>query len=409
MDKFCCTNCFLEPEIKSYIESEDILGNCNYCKSKNVHICDVNDVGGFIMEGVERYYEDAANQVSYVSSEGGYLLPTLDISEILLYEEDIFGELLDDPKLLLNDLVSPDCTPYVRRDPYGPPSGDPEEIRYWENFCRIVKNQQRFTTFLSLGEDDRYDHSKPGNFLFHLAENFMPFLISILLSTTRIFRARIEKGNNRYSHIDLTSPRVEYSTNNRMSPAGISFFYGGMEPETCIHEVRPDVGENVVVGEFEVTQNLFVLDLSEEIESRKSIFDPDFAFTYEEYFKPFLIHFVNDISKPIRKTDNEIEYVPTQVFTEFIRTRNFKDQYFYPNEKGEESDIYLNGILFKSSIKRSGKNLVLFRGPDISTGRRKTQSNHWLLFKGKQTYRVNGVEVSSTLLKVEPPHAQGRS
>lgn len=125
MDKFCCTNCFSESEIKNFIESEDILGTCNYCKSKDIHICDVKDVGEFIMEGIERHYEDAANQVAYESSGGGYLLPTLDISEILIYEEDIFGELLDDPSSLLDDLVLSDGTPYVRKDPYGPPSGDP--------------------------------------------------------------------------------------------------------------------------------------------------------------------------------------------------------------------------------------------------------------------------------------------
>lgn len=409
MDKFCCMNCFSESAIRNFIESKDMLGDCDYCRSESIHICGVKDVGEFVMEGIERHYEDAANQVGYASSEGGYLLPTLDISEILIEKEDIFGELLDDPNPLSYDLVSNDSTPYVRKDPYGPPSGDPDEIRYWENFCRIVKKQQRFTTFLSLGEEDRHDHNKPGNFLFHLAEHFIPSLISILPPTTRVFRARIAEANRRYGHRDLSSPPVEYSKNNRMSPAGISFFYGGMDPETCIHELRPDRGENVVVGEFEVIQTLFVLDLSQEIESRKSIFDPEYVFSYEEYFKPFLVHFVNDISKPIRKTDNEIEYVPTQVFTEFLKTVNFKDRFLYPDEKGEESDVMLNGILFKSSIKRGGKNLVLFRGPDISTGSRKTQSNHWLLFKGKNTYQVNRVDVSSTLLKTQPPHAQGHS
>jgi len=399
MDKFCCTNCLSKIEIKNYIESKDILGCCNYCKSRDVHICDVNTVCHFIMEGVERYYEDAANQVGYASSEGGYLLPTLDISEILIYEEDIFGEILDDPHFLLEDLVSNDCTPYVRKDPYGPPSGDPDEMRYWENFCKVVKNQKRFTTFLFSGEDNQYNHSKPRNFLFDLAERFMPTLISVLPHGTSIYRARIRKANKDLEHIDLTSPPAAYSKNNRMSPAGISFFYGGLDPETCIHEVRPDVGQNVVVGEFEIIKNLIVLDLSTEIESRKSIFDPDYVFSYEEYFKPFLLHFVTDISKPIRKIDNEIEYVPTQVFTEFIKTINFRDHYFYPDERGEKTDVLLNGILFKSSIKRGGTNLVLFGGPDISSDSRETQSNHWLLFKGKKTYQVTEIEVSSTLLK----------
>ncbi|MEE9165637.1 MAG: RES domain-containing protein [Nitrospinota bacterium] len=316
---------------------------------------------------------------------------------------------MDDPYTLLDDLVPNDGTPYVRKDPYGPPTGDPEEIRYWENFCGVVKNQQRFTTFLLSGEHDRYDNRKPGNFLFNLAEHFMPSLISILPPGTIIFRARIEKTDRRFRHIDLTSPLTGDSKNSRMSPAGISFFYGAMDPETCIHEVRPDVGENVVVAKFEIIQNLLILDLSTEIESRKSIFDTDYVFSYEEYFKPFLFHFAKDISRPIRKTDNEIEYVPTQVFAEFIKTVNFKDHFFYPDEKGEELDVLLNGILFKSSIKKGGKNLVLFRGSDISTGSRKAQNNHWLLFKEKKIYKISGINVSSTCLKAQPPHSQGRS
>jgi hypothetical protein len=389
-------------DIKYFIESGGILGDCNYCESKDVHICDVNDVGKFIMEGVERYYEEAANQVMFNSSEGGYQLETLDMIDILIDQEAIFGEILCDPYILLNDLVSNEGTPYVRKDPYGPPSGDPEEIRYWENFCNIVKNHQRFTIFMSLSENDSYDYNKPKNFLFHLIEDFMPSLISILQPTTKVFRARIKEGNQNYGHKKLTSPPAEFSKNNRMNPAGISFFYGGMEPETCIQEVRPYVGEKVVVGKFEVIQALFVLDLTKEIESRKSIFDPEYVFSYEEYFKPFLAHFANDISKPIRKTDKEIEYVPTQVFSEFLKTVNFKDHYLYLDEKGEKSDVLLNGILYKSS-KGVGKNLVLFRGQDISTSSRKSQNNHWLLFKGKKTYQINRVEVISTLLKTQSP------
>ena len=71
MKKFCCTNCFSEPEIIKFIESYNTLGKCNYCKSTNVNISNVNEVGQFIMEGVERCYEDAANQVGYDSAEGG--------------------------------------------------------------------------------------------------------------------------------------------------------------------------------------------------------------------------------------------------------------------------------------------------------------------------------------------------
>ena len=83
MDNYCCINCFSDSEIKRFIESEKEVGDCDYCGSQDVHVREVEKVGSFIMEGVLRHYEDAANQVSYISSEGGYQLPTSDIHEII--------------------------------------------------------------------------------------------------------------------------------------------------------------------------------------------------------------------------------------------------------------------------------------------------------------------------------------
>lgn len=389
----CCSNCFSESEIIKFIESYHVIGDCDYCGSKNVNVCAVEDVGHFIMQGVERYYEDAANQVSYVSADGGYQLPTLDIEDILLEEQCIFGDSLDDPHVLLEDLVSNDGTPYVRRDPYGPPSGDPDEIRYWENFCKTVKTKKRFTIFLSSPEENHYDYSQPKEFLNHLTKNFMPTLIDVLQPQTKIYRARIDNGTRKWSHKDLTSPPPQNSRHSRMSPSGISFFYGGLTPDVCIHEVGPRVAENVVVAEFEVIKRLFVLNLTKVIESRRSIFDPEYSFSYEEYFKPFLEHFVKDISRPIRKSDNEIEYVPTQVFTEFIKITNFRSYYYNPDDNGKGNDVFIDGILFKSSVMKGGINLVLFRGPDISTTNKKNPKDAWLLYKGKKIYQVIGVSI----------------
>ncbi|MFC1837195.1 HEPN-associated N-terminal domain-containing protein, partial [Thermodesulfobacteriota bacterium] len=360
----CCTNCFSEIEINQFIETEEIKGECDYCNSSDVYICDVDSVGQFIIEGIERHYEDAANHVGYCSADGGYQLPTYTISEIILYQEgifDIFGEGLVDPESLLRDLVTDDGTPYVRIDPYGPPSGEPDEIRYWENFCTTVKTKKRFTAFLSSDDEDKFDYGLPNNFLFHLANNYIPNLIHVVPSGTKIYRARINNENKDLSHKDLTSPAPENSRNGRMSPIGISFFYGGMSPKVCIHEVRPDIAEHIEIAEFEVVKELLILNLAIEFEAPKSIFNIDYNFSYEEHFKPVLEHFSRDISKPIRKSDNEIEYIPTQVFTEFIKTINFKDHYYWPDNNGKERDVFVDGIQFHSSIMNGGLNIVLFR------------------------------------------------
>ena len=50
-----------------------------------------------------------------------------------------------------------------------------------------------------------------------------------------------------------------------------------------------------------------------------------------------------DLSKPIRRYDSEIEYIPTQFICEYIRYISDAD-----------------GILFNSSLHNGGKNIVLF-------------------------------------------------
>ena len=132
---------------------------------------------------------------------------------------------------------------------------------------------------------------------------------------------------------------------------------------------------------------------------RRSIFDPEYSFSYEEYFKPFLEHFIKDISRPIRKSDNEIEYIPTQVFTEFIKTTNFKSYYYNPDSNGKKNDVFIDGMLFKSSVMEGGINLVLFRCPSISTNNRKSLKDAWLLYKRKKIYRVTGISINSRTIQ----------
>jgi hypothetical protein len=396
MDKYCCQNCFSEPEIRAFIECAELVGDCAYCGSCNVIIDKVYDVAQFIIDGINRYYENVADQVSYESAEGGYQLPTMDIDDILVDEKAIFGAELDDPYTLLDDLALNDGTLYVRKNPYGPPSGNPDEIDYWQNFCQVVKSQRRFTTFLSLDEEDKYNNSIPANFLAYFAKNIAPSFIEIITPGTIIFRARLEENGKQFKHEDFTSPPPRDAKNNRMSPAGISFFYGALDSDTCLHEIRPSVGERIAVAEFEVINNIFILDLSQDINSRGSIFNKNYNFYYEEYLKPFLEHFISDISKPIRSSDRSIDYTPTQVFTEFIKFINFRNEWLSLNEKNEKADAFLTGVKYKSSFKHCGTNITLFRGPDISTHDLNNKGTALLYYKGYCIHDIIDINVQST-------------
>ncbi len=394
VDKLCCVNCFSEIEIQRFIEEFDEIGDCDYCGSEEIYVCEVDEVGEFIQNGIDRYYEDAARMVSYDSAEGGYLLPTMDIHDILLYEQEIFSDVLEDPIQLADDLIPNDGTPYVRRNPYSPESGL-EQFKTWKEFGDFIKHSQRFTAFLDT-ENNAFDETHPRNFFNTLADRIKALLVE-LYPGMKIYRARIIDGNFELNHKNLTSPPVHETKNNRMSPAGISLFYGGKEEDVCIAEVRPDVGEYVAVAEFEMLKNLKVLDLSVDFDAPKSIFSDDYTFEYEEYFKPFFSHFVSDIAKPIRPADSGVDYIPTQVFAEFIRMYRFKDWdigNIFSNEIQPPPSTYeVNGLMFKSSLIKDGKNIVLFKGPEISTEQVTSENAAWLLYKGFKKHEITEIKV----------------
>lgn len=87
-----------------------------------------------------------------------------------------------------------------------------------------------------------------------------------------------------------------------------------------------------------------------------SIFEEDVAPRYDSV--RFLRRFAEDIVLPIELDGREhIEYVPTQVFTEYLR-------YAFPGRRPD-------GLVF-SSARASGRNYVLFCGPESVA----VQSNH---------------------------------
>lgn len=393
----CCTGCFSIQEIKSFIEGNEETGDCDYCGSKSVNIANAREVGEFIMEGINRAYEDPAEQVGY--SDGEYNITPTDLEEILIFEEDIFSDIIDDPSKFINESVPDEIGGYVQKDPYGPLRGDSDTIYHWEHFCRFVKTNRRYTAFLPDEEPKFHNMPHPADFMKSMVSSLAMGHFNVLNKGTKIFRARIQKAGVRYKNKDLTSPPPKNARNNRMSPAGVSLFYGALEPETCISELRPGVGELVVVGKFMTTKDLTVLDLSEKIDEAPSIFSEEYSYNYEGWIS-FIRHFVADISKPIRPMDQEIDYVPTQIFTEFLRIWDFKDQLYSDGKDQENKTFHIDGLQFKCSLRENGKNVVLFGGPEISL-KNNSEIGPWLNYKGQQTYEVDQVVVKSKIVRLD--------
>jgi len=133
------------------------------------------------------------------------------------------------------------------------------------------------------------------------------------------------------------------SKGNRMSPPGISYTYLSEDRETASLEVQHDIPSPVWIVEFTTKKPLRLVDLTGKSLAIPSIFDP--LYDHERrLLVPTLIQFAKEISQHIEPEDEELDYVPTQVMTEYFRA--------------QEAD----GIRYMSARRDGGTNIVLFCG-----------------------------------------------
>ena len=146
--------------------------------------------------------------------------------------------------------------------------------------------------------------------------------------------------------LEIGPPPSKLSTAGRMNAAGISVFYGALESETCVSEIRPPVGSHVIVVKFEMLRNVHLLDLNllANVYGGGSHFNPEYVTRRGR--AAFLGYLVREICRPVMPLDESFEYLPTQVVSEYLANR------VTPR---------LDGIIYPSSqVDAEGSNLVLF-------------------------------------------------
>ena len=145
-----------------------------------------------------------------------------------------------------------------------------------------------------------------------------------------------------------TAPREYAKQSNRMSPAGIPMFYGAADVDTAITEVTVHSNpehDHVTVGRFSLTRDISVIDFT-KLPVVPSLFDSRLGSFRREI--AFMHEFVKTLGSPVSTNDEAIEYVPTQVLTEFF-LRVFR------STNGRE----ISGIIYPSVARTNGLSFVL--------------------------------------------------
>lgn len=312
------SNCFSdhEKELRAFIDSFDELGDCEVSRSENVNVIDLNELKDFFQELVDNFElsEDGQPLKKKIQSEWSFF-SSLGIATSIL-------------NIILRDLN----TSIINADSKVVFSQDiVENYEYWEVLKKRLKWETRFLTdiyYLTEGELgwDRF---------FNEQIEISPQI--------ELFRARLhhKSGKGGFSFGEMGAPPKDIVGQGRANSEGIPVLYLSDKIETVLYEARSAYLDELSIGKFRLVEGI----------ERLTIVD----FTYEtplfapgrvnEKIKAKMLkeHISADLSKPMRRYDTTLEYIPTQFICEFIRVYTGAD-----------------GIQFRSSLDPTGNNFVLF-------------------------------------------------
>lgn len=208
------------------------------------------------------------------------------------------------------------------------------EFSYIE-WKKIVNNSNRF-----------YNGSK----LLKLLIDNHKLLEEIVPPQTHVYRGRIfdisdvAKSNNKciewinsididfqgYAKAKCGAPESKIAAEGRLNGQGISYLYTCSELDTVMYELRPTREEIISVAEFETKRELVFANLTRER--------------------------INDIEN--KEFSNLIERIAIEFSTPHYAGHSY---YFTQYLAGQFMNLGYDGIIFESSLRSQGKNLVFFR------------------------------------------------
>lgn len=356
-DKSVCTNCFDEYGLKQFIEQHQTDTRCSYCEAdEELVACKLDSLIEHILASIHIEWDHSTDEgLPYESREGGWQVSTVyDTWELLdsIGLENVHGDAYED---ICNSIHNQE---WCEKNPYSL-STDRTLLYGWQKFSDFIKYKARYVFFKAKNSDyDEYQHDEidPVRILDALEKIINEIgLVKEVNTETLIYRVRIvDQDTNLNTAKELGSPPYKFANMaNRMSPAGIPMFYGAFDIQTAIKETYEpsDTKKKAVSGVFQPVNTLSVIDLSENLYI-PSLFD-EHKSKYRGYIK-FLLDFIDDFTKPIERSDRaHVDYVPTQVVTEYFR-----------HLFGSENDTSIDGVIYPSSKNMGNRAIVIFADSD---------------------------------------------
>lgn len=342
-DLSVCATCVADYALKDSVRTASTEGaHCSFCGRSPA--ADLDVLLEAFVRGLRLEHENALEGVSYDGREGGYQFfgDHWDTWDLVDEYADAFAN--DALVEAVRDHL-PDET-WVEKD-FAWRRRDVVLRDAWSQFRDAVMFRTRYVIWLSHPESDDdlrgVGEVPPAKVLGEVGKLIDELqLVRSVSPSDDWWRAqthedrRIAESASRLG----TSPRKYAKQGNRMNPAGIPMFYGAVDQVTAVQEVLRHAAETrqrITFGRFRLRREVNVVDFT-RLPDEPSLFDPALG-QWRRQIR-FLRQFVDELTKPVRMEDEHVEYVPTQVLTE----------YFVRVHGGRENRPPIHGLIYRSSL-----------------------------------------------------------
>ncbi|AQY42328.1 MULTISPECIES: RES domain-containing protein [Bacillus] len=375
---YCCDKCFKDEYVIELIKSKRVVGDeCNYCGSKGVSVAKVSDLLDmfnnlftyFVKSEPEKYiYMDGMPTIEEAYGTGENLW------DLLREEWDVFSDITDENLLydILNankdvekeGIISANTMFYTAMD-----VSDHFNVGdWWNDLADSLKHKNRF--FPQISSCSR----KNDDLLDYLGMLFLSISTTVG-ENDKFYRARI--GEYAKSTELEAPPEEKILKSGRANPVGIRVLYTAIDEETAVAEVRPWKSAKVTIASVKPKEPLKLVDLSKVSDRMDKILKSPFSVEniYNELTAlNVLSNLDKALSKPVSPDTSELDYIPSQYLTEYIKFLGY------------------DGVIFRSSLG-PGENYVFYE-----------QENKFWMPKSKlnveilELYEVSGLKYDFSII-----------
>ncbi|HDR6318338.1 TPA: RES family NAD+ phosphorylase [Bacillus thuringiensis] len=206
---------------------------------------------------------------------------------------------------------------------------------WWDDLADSLKHKNRF-----FPQDNSFPR-KHDDLLDYLTILFESISTTVN-EDDKFYRARIGEYKE---NTQLEAPPEDLIlASGRANPVGIRVLYSAVDEDTAIAEVRPWKSDTVTIASVNPKEQLKLVDLSKLPDRMQKVLESPFSvdnIDYEFTVLNLLSNLDKALSKPVSPGTSELDYIPSQYLTEFIKFLGY------------------DGVIFRSSLG-PGENYVFF-------------------------------------------------